>query len=294
MITGELKSKIDSLWEIFWTGGLTNPIDVIEQMTYLMFIRELDDTDSRHVKESRMLGLPYESIFSKEVHIGERVVDGNQLKWRTFRDFPAAKMYSTVQEWVFPFIKSLHGNRDSAYSKYMSDAIFKIPTPLLLDKIVTSMDVIYEQMAQLKNVDTRGDVYEYLLSKLATAGVNGQFRTPRHIIRMMVELMDPKPDEVICDPACGTSGFLVSASEYLKETKKEEVLFNKQNKNAKSILKENDLLIVRSGASGTACVVSKEYEGCNAIDIIIAHPHLDKVNPYYLCAYTNLPHGKNK
>lgn len=139
-------------------------------------------------------------------------------------------MYSTVQEWVFPFIKNLHGDRDSAYAKYMGDAIFKIPTPLILDKIVTAMDEIYEQMAQLKRADTRGDVYEYLLSKLATAGVNGQFRTPRHIIKMIVELMDPGSDEIICDPACGTSGFLVVASEYLKENKKEEVLFDRKNK----------------------------------------------------------------
>ena len=112
----------------------------------------------------------------------------------------------------------------------MNDAIFKIPTPLLLDKIVNAMDEIYEQMAQLHQADTRGDVYEYLLSKLATAGVNGQFRTPRHIIKMIVELMDPKPDEIICDPACGTSGFLVASSEYLKDTKKEAVLFDRKNK----------------------------------------------------------------
>lgn len=230
MITGELKNKIDSLWEIFWTGGLTNPLDVIEQMTYLMFIRDLDDSDNLHIKESAMLGLPYQSIFSDEVKVGERTIKGNQLKWSTFHDFPAQKMYSTMQEWVFPFIKNLHGNKDSAYAKYMGDAIFKIPTPLMLEKIVTAMDEIYEQMAQLKQADTRGDVYEYLLSKLATAGVNGQFRTPRHIIKMMVELMDPKPDEVICDPACGTSGFLVEASEYLRKNKKEEVLFDRKNK----------------------------------------------------------------
>ena len=230
MITGELKNKIDGLWEIFWTGGLTNPLDVIEQMTYLMFIRDLDDADNLHIKESAMLGLSYESIFAKEVLIGDHRIAGNQLKWSVFHDFPAQKMYSTVQEWVFPFIKNLHGNKESAYAKYMGDAIFKIPTPLMLDKIVTAMDEIYDQMAQLKNADTRGDVYEYLLSKLATAGVNGQFRTPRHIIKMMVELMGPKPDEIICDPACGTSGFLVAASEYLKENKKEEVFFDRKNK----------------------------------------------------------------
>ena len=231
IITGELKNKIDSLWEIFWTGGLTNPLDVIEQMTYMMFIRDLDDSDNMHAKEAAMLGLPYKSIFAGEVKIGERSIDGSQLKWSVFHDFPAAKMYSVMQEWVFPFIKELHGNKESAYAKYMSDAIFKVPTPLMLDKIVTALDDIYEQMAQLKKADTRGDVYEYLLSKLATAGVNVQFRTPRHIINMMVELMQPKPDEVICDPACGTSGFLVAASEYLKKNRKEDVFFNRQNKN---------------------------------------------------------------
>ena len=138
-------------------------------------------------------------------------------------------MYSIVQEWVFPFIKNLHGDKESAYSKYMGDAIFKVPTPLMLDKIVTAMDTIYEQMAQMKSADVRGDVYEHLLSKLKTAGMNGQFRTPRHIIRMMVDLMEPGADEVICDPACGTSGFLVAASEYLRENRKQEVLFNRQN-----------------------------------------------------------------
>lgn len=230
MITGELKNKINSIWETFWTGGLTNPLDVIEQMTYLMFIHDLDDSDNLRAKESAMLGLSYESMFAEEVQVGDRTIAGNQLKWSIFHDFPATKMYSVVQEWVFPFIKNLHGDKDSAYAKYMGDAIFKIPTPLMLDKIVTSMDTMYEQMAREKSSDIRGDVYEYLLSKLSTAGVNGQFRTPRHIIRMMVDMMQPGPDEVICDPACGTSGFLVAASEYLKENRKEDVFFNRQNK----------------------------------------------------------------
>lgn len=230
MITGELKNKIDGLWEIFWTGGLTNPLDVIEQMTYLMFIHDLDEADNLHIKESAMLGLPYQSVFAEEVTVGERKISGEQLKWSVFHDFPSQKMYVTMQELVFPFIKNLHGNKESAYAKYMGDAIFKIPTPLMLDKIISAMDEIYKEMSQLKNADTRGDIYEYLLSKLATAGVNGQFRTPRHIIKMMVELMDPKPNEVICDPACGTSGFLVAASEYLRENKKEEVLFDRLNK----------------------------------------------------------------
>ncbi|MCQ2381090.1 MAG: type I restriction-modification system subunit M [Acidaminococcaceae bacterium] len=230
MITGELKNRIDSLWEIFWTGGLTNPLDVIEQMTYLMFIHDLDVADNIKTKESKMLKLNAKSIFGKKVKIGDRQVDGEQLKWSVFHDFPAPQMYHNMQENVFPFIKNLHGDKESAYSQYMEDAIFKIPTPLMLDKVVTAMDEMYAQMAQLKTADVRGDVYEYLLSKLSTAGVNGQFRTPRHIIKMMVELMQPKADDIICDPACGTSGFLVAASDYLKENKKEEIFFNKANK----------------------------------------------------------------
>ena len=230
MITGELKNKIDGLWEIFWTGGLTNPLDVIEQITYLMFIHDLDDSDNLRAKEAAMLGLPYKSLFSDQVQIGDRTIEGQQLKWSVFHDFPAGRMYSVVQEWVFPFIKVLHGDKNSAYSKYMDDAIFKLPTPLMLSKVVDSIDEIYKIMSDSQSSDVRGDVYEYLLAKIASAGVNGQFRTPRHIIRMMVELMDPKADEVICDPACGTSGFLVTAGEYLKEKRKQEIFFDRQKK----------------------------------------------------------------
>ena len=230
MITGVIKNKVDKIWTDIWAGGITNPLTVIEQLTYLMFIRDLDDSDNVHKKESIMLGLPYKSIFEENVTIGDRKVPGNQLKWSVFRDFPAQKMYANMQENVFPFIKNLHGDKESAYAKYMGDAIFKVPTPVMLDKIVTAMDEIYEKMEQLRSEDVRGDIYEYLLSKLATAGVNGQFRTPRHIIKMMVEMMDPKADDLICDPACGTSGFLVESSEYLRKKKKAEVLFNAKNK----------------------------------------------------------------
>ena len=230
MITGELKNKIDSLWEIFWTGGLTNPLDVIEQITYLMFIHDLDDSDNLRAKESAMLGLPYTSVFTGEVRIGDRAIDGSQLKWSVFHDFPAGRMYSVMQEWVFPFIKNLHGDKNSAYSKYMDDAIFKLPTALMLSKVVDALDEIYKLMNESQSADVRGDVYEYLLAKIATAGVNGQFRTPRHIIKMMVELMDPKADDVIADPACGTSGFLVTAGEYLKEHRKQEIFFDRAKK----------------------------------------------------------------
>jgi len=220
MITGELKNKVDKLWEMFWTGGLTNPLDVIEQITYLMFIRDLDKTDNTRQKESGMLGIPYTSMFKDKEH----------LKWSMLRDKPAETMYQTMQGEVFPFIKELNGN-SGTYAKYMSDAIFKVPTPQLLEKIVTALDEMYELIDKMKDKqDARGDLYEYMLSKLSTAGTNGQFRTPRHIIRMMVELLNLQPDDIICDPACGTSGFLVAAGEYLKEHHLDEIFYNKEAK----------------------------------------------------------------
>ena len=221
MITGELKNKIDKLWEMFWTGGLTNPLDVIEQITYLMFIRDLEEMDNSRKKDSLMLSLSYESIFTKK----------EQLKWSSLRDKPAETMYQTMQGKVFPFIKTLHADKGSTYAKYMEDAIFKIPTPQLLEKIVTALDELYLIVdKQPDKKDVRGDLYEYMLSRLTTAGTNGQFRTPRHIIRMMVELLDLRPEDIICDPACGTSGFLVSAGEYLKETYLEDIFYNKKTK----------------------------------------------------------------
>jgi len=221
MITGELKNKVDRLWEMFWTGGLTNPLDVIEQITYLMFIRDLDEMDNTRKKDSVMLGLSYESIF----------IDKEQCKWSSLRDKPAETIYSTVQGEIFPFIKTLHADNGSTYAKYMEDAIFKLPTPQLLEKIITALDEMYALIdKQEDRKDARGDLYEYMLSKLTTAGTNGQFRTPRHIIRMMVELLDLQPSDTICDPACGTSGFLVAAGEYLKEKYLEEIFYNKDAK----------------------------------------------------------------
>ena len=220
MLTGELKNRIDAIWEMFWTGGITNPLDVVEQLTYLMFIHDLDESDAKKAKSSIMLELPYTSIFKGH----------DQYKWSVFHDLTAEKMYELMQTEIFPFIKNLHGGKDTTYSKYMADAIFKIPTPQLLSKIVDALDSLYADMAKNIEADTKGDVYESLLSKLSTAGVNGQFRTPRHIIRMMVEMLDPKPEDTICDPACGTSGFLVAAGEYLKEKYNNEIFYNSERK----------------------------------------------------------------
>ncbi len=202
MITGDLRSKVDKIWEIFWTGGITNPLSVIEQFTYLLFIKGLDEKQTDLEKNAELLGIEVDKIFSNEQE---------NLRWQKFKQLSASDMYDIVSKKVFPFIKTMHGDKDSAFTRYMDDAIFMIPTPQMLEKIVTNIDLL-----PLSDGDTKGDLYEYLLSKVATAGTNGQFRTPRHIIKMMVELMQPTPTDIIVDPAAGSAGFLVEAGEYLK------------------------------------------------------------------------------
>lgn len=202
MITGELRSKVDKIWEIFWTGGITNPLSVIEQFTYLLFIKGLDEKQTDLEKNAELLGIEVDKIFSDEQE---------NLRWHKFKQLSASDMYDMVSKKVFPFIKTMHGDKNSAFTRYMDDAIFMIPTPQMLEKIVTNIDLL-----PLSDGDTKGDLYEYLLSKVATAGTNGQFRTPRHIIKMMVELMKPTPTDIIVDPAAGSAGFLVEAGEYLK------------------------------------------------------------------------------
>ena len=204
MINGELRSKVDKIWETFWTGGITNPLEVIEQFTYLLFIKGLDDKEIIKENDAILLGIDFDRTFPE---------DKQNLRWSKFKNFEAETMYEIVANEVFPFIKNLHTNKDSAYAKYMGDAIFKIPTPLMLSKIIDGIDNIDMD----ENKDTKGDLYEYLLSKVATAGTNGQFRTPRHIIDMIVKLMKPTPQDVIVDPAAGSAGFLVSSQAYLRE-----------------------------------------------------------------------------
>lgn len=207
MLVGDIRNKVDRIWETFWTGGVTNPLSVIEQITYLLFIKGLDELENKNEKESLVLGIEFKRIFPE---------DKQYLRWGQFKNLEAEKMYKIVSQEVFPFIKELHGDAESAYSKYMSDAIYIVPTPQLLEKIVTGLDDI-----PMNGRDTKGDLYEYLLSKVATAGTNGQFRTPRHIIKMMVDLMKPVPEDTICDPAAGSAGFLVTANEYLRENHKD-------------------------------------------------------------------------
>lgn len=186
MITGELRNKVDKIWEVFWTGGITNPLEVIEQFTYLLFIKQLDDVETTKENEASFLGVDYQGIFPEECR---------KYRWSRFKNLgDAQEIYNLVLNEVFPFIKNLHGDGDSAYSKYMGDAIFKVPTPAMLTKLIDGIDGL-----ELGDSDSKGDLYEYLLSKVATAGTNGQFRTPRHIIKMMVELVKPNPADIICE-----------------------------------------------------------------------------------------------
>jgi type I restriction enzyme M protein len=216
VITGELRSKIDRLWNSFWAGGIANPLEVIEQITYLMFIRRLEDLQTLKEKKANRTGKPIEDPIYD--------ADTNALRWSIFTDKSPEVMFQIVSEGVFPWLRRLGGD-DSTYSHHMKDARFTIPTPNLLTKAVDMLDDL-----PLDQGDVKGDLYEYMLSKIATAGQNGQFRTPRHIIQLMVEMMSPRPRDEICDPACGTAGFLVAAAEYVRRTHAGELLETAQQR----------------------------------------------------------------
>ncbi len=208
MITGELKSKIDRIWETIWGGGISNPLSVIEQLTYLLFIKRLDELHTLEERKAARTGKPIENpIFDKKQ---------DRLRWSRFKESAPEKMFETVRDDVFPFIKKLgkKGEKDgeggSTYTHHMKDALFMMPSARVLSNVVDQLDSI-----DMSDSDTKGDLYEYMLGKIATAGQNGQFRTPRHIIKLMVAMTAPTPKDVICDPACGTAGFLIAASEYL-------------------------------------------------------------------------------
>src|SRR5438309_1705503 len=210
MITGELKSQVDQVWNSFWSGGISNPLEVIEQITYLLFLRRLDELQTLEENKSARLKKPMERrVFPEGNDPKGRPYE--DLRWSRFKHFAPGDMYAVLGEHVFPFLRTLGGD-ESTYAHHMKDARFTIPTPALLAKVVDLLDAV-----PMEDRDTKGDVYEYMLGKIATAGQNGQFRTPRHIIRLMVELTAPQPTDVICDPACGTAGFLVAAGEYLRE-----------------------------------------------------------------------------
>ena len=208
MLTGDLKNKIDTIWNAFATGGMSNPLEVIEQITFLLFMRRLDEAQTLEENRAARLKTPIQRhVFPAGNDPKGRSYES--LRWSRFKNSSAAEMYTTVGEHVFPFLRTL-GNEGSAYAHHMRDARFAIEKPYLLSKAVDLIDAL-----PMGERDTKGDLYEYMLGKIATAGRNGQFRTPRHIIQLMVALTAPTPQDVICDPASGTCGFLVAASEYL-------------------------------------------------------------------------------
>ena len=231
MVTGAIKNKVDKIWTDIWAGGITNPLTVIEQLTYLMFIRSLDEKELATEEFENMAGEKMENIFPASEA-------GQSMRWSKFKDKDSREIFLTMQQRVFPAIKKMKYGRlpdfdengelveieddptrpdegNTAFARYMDDAMFLIPTPQVLQKIITGLEDLYTH--DIADLDMQGDLYEYMLGKLATAGRNGQFRTPLHIIDMMVELVQPTPDDFICDPACGTAGFLVSSAQYLRE-----------------------------------------------------------------------------
>ncbi len=230
MLDAELKSKINLLWNKFWSGGISNPLNAIEQMSYLIFMKRLEDEDNSKEQNAKLLGEEFTSLFPK-----------NDLKWSVWTQMPGDQMIDYVRDEVFPFLRKLNGGEKSIYSKYMKNASFAIPTASLLSEAVK---IINDMHIKEQNRDAQGDIYEYLLGQLSTAGKNGQFRTPRHIIKMMVALLNPKYGDKICDPACGTAGFLVSAFEHiLKNNTSKELV--KEGNYAGDKLNDNQWRILR-------------------------------------------------
>ena len=228
MITGAVKNKVDKIWLDIFSAGLANPLTVIEQLTYLMFVRARDVQELEN-ERYEALGMKVEKIFPQ-------TPAGQSMRWSKFKNKDAQYMFDVMSQRVFPAIKGMRGGRlpdfdeekgtfvplpdvddgtaQAAFAHFMKDAVFLMPTPQVLEKVVTGLEELYEH--DIADLDMQGDLYEYMLGKLSTAGRNGQFRTPKHIRDMMVALLRPTPDDVICDPACGTAGFLISAAEYIR------------------------------------------------------------------------------
>ena len=247
MITGVIKNKIDKIWTDIWAGGITNPITVIEQLTYLMFIRSLDEKETEQEQFANLMGTKAEKIFPQ-------TESGQEMRWSKFKNRDSGEIFNIISQRVFPAIKNIKNGKlpdfdekgtitwngidsgeidaaETAFARYMSDAMFLIPTPQLLEKVITGLDDLYEH--DIADLDMQGDLYEYMLGKLQTAGKNGQFRTPKHIREMMVALLAPTADDRICDPACGTAGFLVSSAKYIRDHY-EDVMTDEQWENFKS------------------------------------------------------------
>jgi type I restriction enzyme M protein len=276
MLDNELKSKINKLWDKFWSNGLSNPIDSIEQMSYLLFMKKLEDEDNKKQQEASFVGEKYESIFK----------NNENCKWSVWSIYPAEKILAHVRDLVFKFMREL-GEKNSFYNQYMKGANFIIPIPSLL---IEAVNIINDMHIKEQNQDTQGDIYEYLLNQLQTSGKNGQFRTPRHIINMMTELIDPKYGEKVLDPACGTAGFLLSAYKHIISDNKKEGIstltstmkkilddesiygFDNDEKMVKISLMNLMMHGIRNPKIQRLNTLSKNYEEQNMYDIILANP----------------------
>ena len=251
MVTGEMKNKIDAIWDTFYSSGITTPLTVVEQITYLLFMKLLDDNQIKKEALANMTGIKVKNAIFKEgnwidVENNNKEVPYKNLRWHVFKNFDTQKMYDTVRNDVFSFIKQINSGKDSSYSRFMKDAVFMIPSPKFLERIIAGISDL-----NLTNKDTMGDVYEYILGQMAASGKNGQFRTPRHIIKMMVSLLRPTLQDTICDPAMGSAGFLVESSKYIAVNYETELLKNENMEHFKNSMFhgfDTDPTMLRIGA----------------------------------------------
>ena len=287
MITGEIKNRIDQIWDTFWTGGITNSMTILEQMTYLFFMKMLDDAQDKKEANANALGItPDDLLFKKEGYWHNPETDKDVpysiLRWKNFRHEEPSKMFSVVRNDVFVFIKNLGEGKQSAYSRFMKSAVFMIQNPRTLVKVVEGI-----QDLDMTDRDTMGDVYEYILGKMAASGNNGQFLTPRHIIRMMVEMMQPKLNWEICDPAMGSAGFIVEAAKYMQEHHRAELMKKSNMEHYKTHMFhgfDTDTTMLRIGAMNLMLhgvdapdvkwqdSLSPENEDTDCYDLILANP----------------------
>lgn len=311
MLNKTIKSSINSLWDKFWSGGISNPLTAIEQISYLLFMKRLDQLDLKKKQDSEFTGEAYESIFDGEFKLSknDEPIDKNTLRWSHFRHMEGGKMLEHIQQRVFPFIKTLN-SENSNFSKHMNNAVFIISKASLVVEAVNIIDEIYEEISKQESEgqgfqDTQGDIYEYLLAEITSAGKLGQFRTPRHIIQLICELVDPKLGDTICDPACGTGGFLLGAYQHIltQHTSKEHQIKDENGLTRGSVgdkltderqwtqLKRNtffgydmDDSMVRIGLMNLMMhgisypnieqkdTLSKKYDEDNHFDVIMANP----------------------
>lgn len=288
MVTGQIKSQIDKIWDDFFAGGISNSITVLEQMTYLFFMKMLDDSQvKREAVASAMPGITLKDATFPDGEIWtnpetEQQVPFRDLRWSVFKHLDAGEMYKVVRNHVFTFIKTFNTGKESAYTRFMANATFEIPTPRLLVKIVEGIDSL-----DMTNRDMMGDVYEYILGKMAASGNNGQFRTPRHIIRMMVEMMQPRLDDKICDPAMGSAGFIVESAKYVQEHYRSELMKKHHNEHFRNSMLhgfDTDPKMLRIGAMNLMLhgvdnpvveyrdSLSEENHDANLYSLILANP----------------------